>query len=116
MNITDGLIKATIETLSAKKLNDRRCIIVNRVKKHEVELCCEWLSEQKKLKEYGLISSYELKHVVEKWIEIAKGKHHYISQQSFIVAAEIMSFEPKFVDYYMNGHAVIKISGSVYNL
>jgi hypothetical protein len=57
------------------------------IKLDEVNECIKWLQEQKMLKTtyYGL-SSYDCKHLVEKWYKKENSKHKYISNGAFIVA------------------------------
>lgn len=58
--------------------------------KKEVQLCIDWLNNQKKIKTINYSrSSYGYKHLVEKW------SGQYISNEDFIEALRILGIKHK---------------------
>lgn len=64
--------------------------------KQEVAVCVECLSQQKRRKSINMkLSSYSLKHFVEKWHEKTYGCHRYISDYAVIAAFDILGIPYK---------------------
>lgn len=104
------IIRKAEPTLTAEGVNSGKRFEDDPIKEEEFRYALAWVGDQRITKRINMkLTSYHMKHYVEKYVEVRYGRHKYISSGAIIAALIYLGIMYKKIEGSREVFAAIKI-------